>query len=164
MGPIVNKPGFKIRSLSTPIYMDSRFYLVGTPKLKVRLNNEIFVTTMINIRTEINIMTSKVAKSTGLAIRPNPNLNIISHSGHRRGFIGICEGAKVRIKGVTSYKPIFVVDNIDHKLILRQLFIFETRLVINKEKNKVYVSLKDPKSKVEVKAKVLKLNNSRNRL
>ena len=109
-------------------------------------------------------MTSKVTKSTGLAIRPNPNLNIISYNSHCRGFMNICKGTEVRIRGVTSYKPIFIVNNTDHKLILGQSFIFETRLVINKEEDRVYASLKDPKSKVEVKAKVLKLNNFGNRL
>ena len=77
------------------------------------------MTIIINTRAEINIITSKVTKSIRLVIRPNPNLNIISHSNYRRGFISICKGAEVRIRGVTLYEPIFVVNNIDYELILR---------------------------------------------
>ena len=96
---------------------------------------------MLNTRAEINIITSKVAKAARLAIYTNPRLTLVSHTGDRRQFDGICEDVEINIGGIKTYEPIFVVTNTDHRLILGQPYIFSSKLTISAEDNSMYATI-----------------------
>ena len=62
-------------------------------------------------------------EDAGLAIRRGRKLELISHTGHSRPFLGLCKDVEVAIGGLKKKQPIFVVENEDHDLVLGQLFL-----------------------------------------
>jgi len=139
-------------------------YSVATPKIKVRINNEILITAMINTRAEINIITIDLVERSGLVMTPSPPLTIIGHGGERRRFEGVCENTPIQIGGIVTYVPVFVVSEADIPLILGQPYIFETGLTMDREGNGQYITLPNPEGGQSVRVKVLKGNDTGNRV
>ena len=106
--------------------VEERVYVASTPKTKVRLNNN-FCRALINTGAEINVMTNEVRKKFNLPMRPAPALQLISHTGHRRDFLGVCEEIDVSIGRVTTKQHIFVVNSVDHVLVLGTPFLIRMR-------------------------------------
>ena len=105
---------------------DERLYVANTPRAKVRLNGE-FCKALIDTGAEINVMTEEIRERLDLPIRLDPALRLVSHSGHERNFIGVCEDVDVTIGGVTTQQHIFVVDSADHVLVLGIPFMIKAR-------------------------------------
>jgi hypothetical protein len=143
---------------------ESSFYSVSTPKMKVRLNEEILVTAMVDSGAEINVMTAEVAERAGLAITPSPDLTIIGHGGERRRFEGVCEDTPIQIGGIIIYTPIFVVESADIPLILGQPFIFDSRLTLIREEDSQYITIPDPNSNQAIRVRVLQGDDVGNRV
>ncbi len=94
----------------------------GSSKAKVRLEDGSKITALLDTGAGINVMTREVMEDTGLAIRRSPKLELVSHTGHSRFFLGLCKDVEVRIEGLKTRHPIFVVENGDHDLVLNQPF------------------------------------------
>ena len=68
-------------------------------------------------------------------MRPYPNINLISHTGHRKEFLGVCENVEVDIGGVASLNHIFVIDAADHQLVLGQPYLHQMRVGLDYRNN-----------------------------
>ena len=56
-------------------------------------------------------------------MRRGPKLELVSHTGHRRHFLGFCKDIEVTIQGLKTRHPIFIVEYRDHDLVLGQPFL-----------------------------------------
>ena len=99
------------------------WYFMGSPKARVRLEDGSKVTALLDTGAEINVMTREVMEDAGLAMRRGPKLELVSHTGHSRPFLGLCEDVEVAIGGLKTRHPIFVVEHGDHDLVLGQPFL-----------------------------------------
>ena len=72
-------------------------------------------------------MTNEVRRKFDLPMRPAPARQLISHTGHRQEFLGVCKEVDVSIGGVTTKQHIFVVNNADHVLVLGTPFLIKMR-------------------------------------
>ena len=72
-------------------------------------------------------MTEDVRERFDLPMRIGPDLKLVSHTGHKREFLGVCEDVDVAIGGVVSCQNIFVVDSADHVLVLGTPFLIKAR-------------------------------------
>ena len=68
-------------------------------------------------------MTREVMEDVSLAMRHSRKLELVSHNGHNRPFLGLCEDVEVSLGGLKTRYPIFVVETGDHDLVLGQLFL-----------------------------------------
>ena len=105
---------------------DERLYVAKTPRAVIRLNGEL-CKALIDTGAEINVMTEEARDRCNLPIRMEPNLRLISHTGHRRDFIGVCEDVDVSVGGAVTKQNIFVVDSADHVLVLGTPFIIKSQ-------------------------------------
>ena len=99
------------------------WYSMRSPKAKVKLEDGSKVTTLLDTGAEINVITKEVMEDAGLAMRRGPKLELVSHTGHSRPFLGLCEDLEVAIGGLKTRHPIFVVEHGDHDLVLGQPFL-----------------------------------------
>ena len=91
---------------------------MGSLKAKVRLKDGSKVTALLDTGAKINMMTRKVIKDANLAMRRGSKLELASHTGHSRSFLGLCEDVEVAIGGLKTRHLIFVVQAGDHDLVL----------------------------------------------
>ncbi len=99
------------------------WYFMGFLKSIIRLENGFKIIALLDTGAEINIMTRKVMENAGLAIRRSPKIELVSHTGYSRLFLGLCEDIEVAIRGLKIRYPIFVIEYEDHDLVLDQLFL-----------------------------------------
>lgn len=99
------------------------WYSMGSPKAKVRLEDGSKLTALLDTCAKINVMTKEVMEDAGLAMRRGPKLELVSHTGHSRPFLGLCEDVEVAIGGLKTRHHIFVVETGDHDLVLGQPFL-----------------------------------------
>ena len=100
----------------------------------MRVGDEGRYKSLLDSGAEVNVMTYDVAKREGLAMRPYPNINLISHTGHRKEFLGVCENVEVDIGGVASLNHIFVIDAAVHQLVL---YLHQMRVGLDYRNNEV---------------------------
>ncbi len=72
----------------------------------MRLKNSSKETALLDTGVEINVMTRKVMKDAGLAIRRGPKLEMVSNTGYSRSLLGFCEDVEVAIGGLKTKHPI----------------------------------------------------------
>jgi|SRR6266487_2091508 len=137
----VEDQALKVALIRIGEYTDKKLYATITPKLKVQVNNKTLVYTILNTKAEINVITSKIAKAARLAIYTNSRLTLVSHTSDKRQFDRICKDIEIDIGGIKTYKPIFVITSIDHRLILGQPYIFSSKLTISAEDNGIYTTI-----------------------
>ncbi len=97
-----------------------QWYSMGCFRTKVRLDDANKLTSLLDARAEINVMTKSVMDGSGLCIRTDPQLKLVSYTRHSRIFLGLCEDVKVAIGSLKTRYPIFVVGKADHELVLGQ--------------------------------------------
>ena len=68
------------------------------------------VTALLDTVAEINVMTRELMEDANLAMRLGPKLELVSHTGHGRRFLGLCEDVEVAIGGLKTRHLIFVVE------------------------------------------------------
>ena len=103
-------------------------YSLSTPKAPVRLEGFLKSVALLDSGAEVNVMTSKLMHQAGLSWRPAPHLGLVSHTGHRKHFDGVCENVEINIGGLKSFQQVFVVDSADHQLVLGAPFLFMVEL------------------------------------
>ncbi|MCJ1343493.1 hypothetical protein MMC31_001687 [Peltigera leucophlebia] len=99
------------------------WYSMGSPKAKVTLEDGSKITTLLDTSAEIHVIIRKIMEDTGLAMQRGPKLELVSHPGYSRPFLGLCEDVEVAIGGLKTRHPIFVVETGDHDLVLGQPFL-----------------------------------------
>ena len=118
---------FRVNTLESSEGLEARkphlWYSMEPPKAKVRLENGSKVTALLDTGAEINVMTREVMEDAGLAMQRGLKLELVSHTGHSRLFLGLCEDVEVSIGGLKTRYPIFVVETGDHDLVLGQPFL-----------------------------------------
>ena len=137
-----------------PITPTNDHYVISTPRAPVRFNTEARYEALLDTGAEINVMTKEVAMRENLPIRANPLLKMVSHTGHRRDFIGVCEDVLVNIGGMKTRVPIFIVDGADHQLVLGQPFFIKSRCRFVYKEDGMYAEVlsKDGSAKYSFKA------------
>ena len=160
----VEDQALKVALIRIREYTDKKLYATTTPKLKVQVNNKILVYAMLDTRAEINVITSKVAKVARLAICINLRLTLVSHTSNRRQFDRICKDVEIDIGRIKTYKPIFVVTSIDHKLILGQPYIFSSKLTISAKDDSMYTTIPSADKSKTIQIWVIKLEDTRNQV
>ena len=96
---------------------------MGSPKAKVHLEDGSKVTAFFDTGAEINVITRELMEDANLAMRQGPKLELVSHTGHSRSFLGVYEDFEVAIGGLKTRHPILVVEAGDHDLVLGQRFL-----------------------------------------
>ena len=118
---------FRVNTLGSAEVLEAptsySWYSMGSPKAKVRLEDGSKVTALLDTGAEINVMTKELMEDANLAMRRGPKLELVSHTGHSRPFLGLCEDVEVAIGGLKTRHPIFVVEAGDHDLVLGQPFL-----------------------------------------
>ena len=75
-----------------------RYYIVATPRVFIEFGDMIRNVGLIDTKAEINIITLNLARRTRFSIRDGSRfINIISQTGHSRGFYEIVEEVSVKI-------------------------------------------------------------------
>jgi hypothetical protein len=134
----VSAPAARVDALSSPA---SILYTVKSPRMVVNLGGEASVRALLDTGAEINVMTLDIAQEAGLAMRRNPKLVLVSHTGNTRGFVGVCENVEVQVGGIVTKQHIFVVDEADHLLVLGQPFVLATQLTFSYEGQNQHATL-----------------------
>ncbi len=93
---------------------------MGSPKAKVRLEDGSKIIALLDTGVEMNVRTREVIEDEGLAMQRGFKLELVSHTGHRCPFLGLCEDVEVAIGGLKTRHPIFVLEYRDHNLVLGQ--------------------------------------------
>ena len=96
---------------------------MGSLKAKFRLEDSYKITTFLDTRVKIKIMTWEVMKDVGLAMRQRPKLELVFHIGYSRLFLSLCKNVGVTIGGLKIRHPIFVAEHDDYDIIFGQLFL-----------------------------------------
>ena len=116
---------FRVSSVNidNPVHINNCWYSMGSPKIKVRLEDGFKVTALLDTGAEIYVMTREVMGDAGLAMRKGPKIELVSHTGHSQLFLGFCKDVEVAIGGLKTRHPIFVVEYGDYDLVLGQPFL-----------------------------------------
>ena len=117
---------------------------MGSPKAKVRLEDGSKVTVLLDTGADINVMTQEVIEDAGLAMQRGPKLELVSHSGHSRLFLGLCEDVEVVIGGLKTRHPIFVVETGDHDLVLGQPFLNSVKFSQEYKPDEIFGTITHP--------------------
>lgn len=96
---------------------------MGFPNTRVRLEDGPKVFALLDTGAEINVMTKEVMEDAGVAMRRGPRLELVSHTGHSRPFLGLCEDVKLAVGGLITRHPICVIEHGDHDYVLGQFFL-----------------------------------------
>lgn len=96
---------------------------MGLPNTKVRLEDGPKVFALLDTGAEINVMTNEVMEDAGVAMRRGPRLELVSHTGHSRPFLGLCEDVELAVDGLITRHPICVIEHGDHDFVLGQFFL-----------------------------------------
>lgn len=112
------------------------WYPMGMPKANVGLEDGFKITALQNTGAEINVMTKEVMEDAGLAMRQGPKLELVSHTGHSRPFLG---GLKIR-------HPVFVIEHRDHDLVLGQPFLNAVKFCQDYKSDGVFGTITHPQT------------------
>ena len=120
------------------------WYSMGSPKAKVRLEDGSKVTALLDTGAEINVMIKELMEDANLAMRRGPKLELVSHTGHSRPFLGLCEDVEVAIGGLKTRHPIFVVEIGDHDLVLGQPFLNSVKFSQEYKPDRIFGTITHP--------------------
>ena len=112
----------------------------------MRLEDGLKITALLDTGADINVMTWEVIEDAGLAIRRGPKLELVSHTGHSRFFLALCEDVEVAIGGLKTSHPIFVIENRDHYLVLGQLFLNSVKFSQEYKPNGIFGTITHPQT------------------
>ncbi len=77
-------PIVRVSSLSVEECMAELVYTAPTLKLKVKVNDEKLTYALLDTGTEVNVMTSELAREAGLTVHPHLHMMLIAHGGERQ--------------------------------------------------------------------------------
>jgi len=84
---------------------------------------------LIDTGTEINIITLDLARRVGFPIQDESKfINIISQTGHSRGFYGMVKKISVKIGSAINTILIWVVEEINNEFVFEIFYIYVSRM------------------------------------
>ena len=92
-------------------------YIAASPMAKVTIVNK-EMTALVDSGAEVTVMTKDLAWSLGLPMTQSINVNMFPATGKSRRFIGLCEEVPISIGKITHKVPVWVIDKLEHGLIL----------------------------------------------
>ena len=116
---------------------------MGSPKAIVCLKDGSKVTALLDTGAEINVMTRELMEDANLAMRQEPKLELVSHTGHSRPF-DLWEDVEVAIGGLKTKHPISVVEAGDHDLVLGQPFLNSMKFSQEYKPDRIFVTIMHP--------------------
>ncbi len=102
-------------------------------------------------------------EEAGLAIRSGPRLELISHTGHFRSFLGLFEDVEVAIGGLKTRHPIFVVEKTEHDLVLGQPFLNNVKFTQEYQADGVFGTITNESESQSAVFRTLAANDPSNR-
>ncbi len=108
-------------------------------------------------------MIRKLMGNANLAIRRRPKLELVSHTGHSRLFLGLCEDVEVAIGGLKTRYLIFVIEAGDHDLILGQPFLNSVKFCQEYKPDKIFSTITHPHTHQTAAFRTLVPKNPTNR-
>lgn len=85
----------------------------------------------LDSKVEINVMTQNLKKKEYLTMRFYSVINLMFHTGDKKIFLDVCKNVEFRIDEIRCKIHIFVVDQTNHQLILRQFFFSQMKMNLN---------------------------------
>ena len=82
------------------IRLRTKLYIASSLKIKVFLAEGERAIAFFNTGAKINVITEKLAIETRLAVRPRPNLVLMTHTRNTKEFVKVYKNVKVSIKEV----------------------------------------------------------------
>ena len=119
--------------LAKPI---SKKYILSIPRTRVQINSLFTTYRLLDTEAEINIITDKLARTTGLAIRYNPRIGIKFYTRYQKEFIRVCKNVSIYIRAIEIITLVFVVEGADYTLVLGQSFIQESKVMFEYKKDR----------------------------
>lgn len=65
------------------------------------------------------------------------NINFNFHIEDRIEFINVCENVEINIDEIISFNHIFVIDAVNHQLMLNQSYLYQMRIDMNYQNNEM---------------------------
>ena len=106
----------EVKVSSIEISRDGRLsYMESSPRIDVQVGTSSpLLRGLVDTGAEVNVITAKLAATARLPIRPEPNIAIVSHTGHKRHFTGVCDNVIVSIGGIALTSHFFVLEDAEH--------------------------------------------------
>ena len=119
--------------LAKPI---NKEYISSIPRARIQINSLFTTYKLLDTKTEINIITNKLTRATGLAIRYSLKIGIKSYTEYQKEFIKVCKDILIYIRTIEIVTLVFVVERVDHALVLDQPFIQKSKVIFEYKKDK----------------------------
>lgn len=119
---------------------------MGSPKANAGLKYGFKITALLDTGIEINVITEEIMEGGGLAIRQGSKLELVSHTGHNRLFLGLCEDVEFAIGDLKTRHPIFVVKAGDHNLVIGELLFNTVKFSQDYKSDEVFSSIIHPET------------------
>ncbi len=81
---LLSVPVVRVSSLGIEEYTAELVYITPTLKLKVKVNDEKLTYALLDTGTEINVMTSELAREARLTVHPHLHMTLIAYGGEHR--------------------------------------------------------------------------------
>ena len=114
----------------------SKEYISSILRARVQINSLFTIYRLLDTKTEINIITDKLAKATGLAIQYSSRIGIKFYTRYQKEFIRVCKDVSIYIRTIEIVTLVFVVERADHILVLSQSFIQESKVMFEYKKDR----------------------------
>jgi hypothetical protein len=124
-------PEVKVSSIG--VTKDGRLsYMENTPRVDALIGtSRVALQGLVDTGAEVNVITAKLAADARLPVRPEPNISMVSHTGHKRSFSGMCDSVPMNVGGIVVKTHFFVLEDAEHQLVLGQPFIKSARLTFS---------------------------------
>lgn len=149
----------KVSAYQLSQQVERDYYCLGTPKAKVRINDESVVLAMWDSGAEINVMIRSVAEQAGLVLSPSPDMSLVAVGGGRQGFVGICEEVPVQFGHIVQEAAFFVVEDGEIPLILGQPYMHSVGATVGGG----YICVPDPRTGAITRVKGVRDSDPANR-
>lgn len=113
---IVKFKDFQMRKLKAMLYA------MKCSMQRMLINDEIYIKTLINSKTEINVISETFVSETQLFMQWNYHLKMIEVSKAKAQFMKICENVKIDIKEAKTIILIFMIKDNKYSLILNRSY------------------------------------------
>ena len=121
----------------------------------VEVNEAAQAVVLLNSRAKMNVMIKTLLNCVELNFRPDPRLQLISHTRHYKKFLEVCSNVEISVSGLRTYHHVFVVNKADHSLVLKQLFLTSISINYDYRENGVYALISNSELIKSVIFKVL---------
>ena len=139
-------------------------YICSAFKVILKIGKTHIIKGTMNKRAITNVIIKKVAVIADLSISINTTVQMVSHTGHKRTFLGVCEDVPLWIGNVCVRTSFFVVEEADILMILGVSFMVESKRREEMREDGVYENIMSSDGKYCVKFRGISYKNTKNRI